>query len=163
MWAAIGRTAETFDNTFGLPFRDFPGMPAQLQGTDEEAQCAKVAKAWGIGYCSFFQNFLMDLSREQAGGSFLDQMLFFQKYYEMGFLANKIGSDLLMRIVLEALQLTAPAGLQDDVGIKLTFTDEASGDPNVNTEYQFGPRGSARCAQVAQHSTGRHQSLKEMV
>jgi len=68
LWTALGRTAATFDNRFGLPYLATPWRPSGLHQIPGAARaCEIVAREWGGYYChAFEQDFLAGLEAARA-------------------------------------------------------------------------------------------------
>ncbi|MFZ9519980.1 MAG: hypothetical protein ACO3A4_05830 [Silvanigrellaceae bacterium] len=103
VWKAVSQVASTFDNTFGLPFLVIPaGMPSSVVGTANEERCGIIATQWGSFYCHYLaQEFIPRLRDAQTIRSTEAKVRFLESFYSKGFGANKIGSDLLARILIQ--------------------------------------------------------------
>jgi hypothetical protein len=107
LWKALGNVALSFDNTFGLPYNTFGGLPSQFANSPSaQAACALVSKAWGSAYCSFFGNeFMPKFAAARHSTDQWQRMKVFESFYTKGFLANKIGARLLVRYLVEVATL----------------------------------------------------------
>lgn len=107
LWKALGNVSNSFDNTFGLPFNTFGGLPSQYSGSAAaRAACDVVSKNWGAGYCSFFGNeFLPKFVSARQNPDQWQRMKIFESFYTKGFLVNKIGARLLVRYLVEVATL----------------------------------------------------------
>jgi hypothetical protein len=107
LWKALGNVALTFDNTFGLPYNNFGGLPQQYSNSPSaQAACTMVTKAWGSAYCSFFGNeFIPKFAAARKSTDQWQRMKVFESFYSKGFLANKIGARLLVRYLIEVATL----------------------------------------------------------
>ncbi|NBW80447.1 hypothetical protein EBR21_01715, partial [bacterium] len=103
VWRAAGRVASSFDNTFGLPFLVIPsGVPASVVGTANEEPCRVIAANWGSFYCHYLaQEFLPRLRDAQFSRTTEAKARFLETFFSKGFGANKIGSDVLARILIQ--------------------------------------------------------------
>lgn len=140
LWQALGNLAETFDNTFGLPFLAFPlGMPARIAGTPAQAHCQRVAKQWGIRYCQYFANeFIPEFQEAQQSGDVAKKMSFFEKFYKKGFLANKIGADVMMRLMFEIANIDGVMESANDIALRIELTNEGSESDGMHPAVTYG-------------------------
>jgi hypothetical protein len=105
LWRALGTTAETWDNQFGLPYLASTRRPAVVDSLPEAAEaCESVAAAWGGRWCLFFaETFLPALEAARATDGPVAAMQFLERFYRAGLLANPVGSRLLVRYLSEVL------------------------------------------------------------
>lgn len=103
IWRSAAAVSQSFDNTFGLPFLVFPaGMPSVISGTPSEADCRIIATHWGSFYCHYLANeFITRLRTARATATSESKSQFFETFFPAGFGANKLGSDLLARLLLQ--------------------------------------------------------------
>jgi hypothetical protein len=108
LWKALGNVALTFNNSFGLPYNTFGGLPGEYSNSPAaQAACETVSKAWGGAYCAFFANeFLAQLDAARNSQDQWQRMKVFESFYTKGFLANRIGARILVRYLLEVAALT---------------------------------------------------------
>ncbi|MEY3901999.1 MAG: hypothetical protein RL189_1305, partial [Pseudomonadota bacterium] len=151
VWQAAAGVADTFDNTFGLPFLVLPaGIPAGVAGTVNEAACQRIAYQWGSFYCHFLaQDFLPKLRAAQLQGSAEAKGRFLESFFGRGFGANKVGSDLLARLILQLAIETKGRLSGNDVIVTVEGRHQGSAAP------QFNPRvlyGNSQLAQFLEQS-----------
>jgi hypothetical protein len=136
LWQALGRTAATFDNQFGLPYLATPARPDGLERVEGAVQaCEAVASAWGGQYCFAFQEqFLAQLEAARQARDPVERLRFFEQFYRRGFLFNQIGSQVLIRYMAEVMHLL---GHDDELYIKLAVRnrqdDSAAASPALET------------------------------
>jgi hypothetical protein len=133
VWQALGRMAETYDNQFGLPFAASPRRPTTLVATPGASEaCERVAKQWGGLYCFYIEEELLPALRRARGGDALARMQFFRGLYTKGFLANKVGSRMLVRLVHETLYANGTKdGIYTKVAVSNGSNDGASASPTL--------------------------------
>lgn len=140
VWRAAAGVADTFDNSFGLPFLVMPaGVPAGIAGTGNEAACQRIAYHWGSFYCHFLaQEFLPKLRAAQVQGSAEAKGKFLETFFGRGFGANKVGSDLLARLVLQvAIDLKGRLS-GNDVVVTVEGRHQGSSAPEFNPRVSYG-------------------------
>jgi hypothetical protein len=137
LWKALGNVANTFDNTFGLPYNTFGGLPSQYSGSvAAKAACEVVSKNWGGGYCSFFGNeFLPKFIAARQNPDQWQRMKVFESFYTKGFLANKIGARLLVRYLIEVATLAY--GKEAPKAITLQFAIRNAQDSSAYASPSF--------------------------
>lgn len=140
VWAAVAKVSETFDNTFGLPFIMFPmGIPASVSGTLSQKDCETISRVWGSFYCHFLdREFLPALQKAQQGGGAETQTRFFESFLSRGFGANKLGSDLLTRVLIEVLVSSGHLITADDLAVEIEVEQLATRDPAYSPRVSYG-------------------------
>jgi hypothetical protein len=131
LWKALGNVAQSFDNTFGLPYNTFGGLPSQYSNSEAaKLACESVSKNWGAGYCAFFGNeFLPAFAAARANADPWQRMKVFEGFYTKGFLANKVGARLLVRYLVEVATLAYGKDVTKEVA--LNFSVRNANDASV--------------------------------
>jgi hypothetical protein len=129
LWKALGNVALSFDNTFGLPFNTFGGLPSAYANSEAaKVACESVSKNWGAGYCSFFGNeFLPAFAAARANPNPWQRMKVFESFYTKGFLANKIGARLLVRYLTEVATLAYGSDVTKEVTLQFSVKNTKDG------------------------------------
>lgn len=141
LWKALGNVAKSFDNKFGLPFNNFGDLPNEYSGVPEAVEaCEIVKKNWGGHYCSFFGNeFLAKITTLRGSRDLWQKLKVFEGFYTKGFLANKIGSRLLVRYLSEVAALTYGRDIAREVtlqfSIKNAMDDSVFASPSLVSPY----------------------------
>lgn len=140
IWSAVARVAVSFDNTFGLPFVMFPmGYPEGVSGTAVQQNCDTITKLWGSFYCHFVaREFIPALQAAQREANEQSRIQFFESFLSRGFGANKIGSDLLLRVLLELLIVSGEQLSPEELGVQLEVLQESTSDPQYNPSLIYG-------------------------
>jgi hypothetical protein len=140
IWRSAAQVSESFDNTFGLPFLVIPaGMPSGLVGSADEAACQKLATNWGSFYCHYLADeFLPRLRKARADRTVEAKAQFFEAFFTKGFGANKIGSDLLARILLQWSVGSQGQLAPEDVVVQLEGRHDGSSAPQFNPRLTYG-------------------------
>lgn len=143
VWQAAARVANSFDNTFGLPFIMFPmGVPAGVSGTSAAEHCDTITRAWGSFYCHFLaREFIPVLRSAQNSQDVQSQIAFFEAFLGRGFGANKIGGDLLARIMIELLVMTGSKLSPDELAVQFKVHQSLTSDPVYNPMVTYGNSG----------------------
>jgi hypothetical protein len=134
LWRALRITAETWDNTFGLPYLASARRPDGLEQVPDAAPaCEAVAAAWGGRYCFFFaEEFLPALDAARADPDPWARLRFLERWYRTGLLANPIGARLLVRFLSEVLvELDRTAGLHVRLDVRNRHDASVSASPGV--------------------------------
>ena len=143
LWRALGVTAETFDNRFGLPYLTSTRRPAVVYSLPEAADaCERVAAEWGGRWCLFFaEELLPALDEARASADPLARMRFLERFYRAGLLANPIGARLLVRYLSEVLyELDQAEGVH--VRLALTNASDASAAASPGLQVGESPGGA---------------------
>ncbi len=140
LWKALGNVANTFDNTFGLPFNTMGDLPGEAAGTpDAVAACDIVRRAWGGAYCDQFANdFLKRMSIARNSNDLSVRMNVFESFYSRGFLANKIGARLLVRYVLEVLTLAYGKDAESMVSVQFNVQNAQNASALASPSFSTG-------------------------
>lgn len=140
IWRSAAQVSESFDNTFGLPFLVIPaGMPSGIVGSLDEAACQKLATNWGSFYCHYLADeFLPRLRKARAERTAEAKAQFFEAFFSKGFGANKIGSDLLARILLQWAVESQGQLAPEDVVVQLEGRHDGSSAPQFNPRLTYG-------------------------
>ena len=138
LWVALGQIADTWDNTFGLPFNTFGGLPGSSTSEEAKKSCAIISKEWGGAYCKFFAEIFIPNWHQAAKKNALEQVRFFSDFYKQGFLANKIGADLMMRLVLQVLSNSRGDTDRQDYMLKVHSAPKDFLNTNQIIDYEFG-------------------------
>lgn len=138
LWKALGQIAETWDNNFGLPFNTFGGLSGGNSSQEAKKSCAIIAKEWGGAYCKFFEETFIPNWHIAAKKDALEQVRFFSEFYKQGFLANKIGADLMMRLVLQVLNISRKDPDSQDYMLKVQSAPKEVFNTNQVLDYEFG-------------------------
>lgn len=140
VWRAVARVSETFDNTFGLPFLIFPpGLPQGVGGSVHQEDCETISRIWGNFYCHFVSSeFLPRLRSVQQSANSQDKLRFLESFFGMGFGANKIGAELLARVLLQILiEVQGQLG-PEDVAVWFETRQGASSAVEYNPYVKYG-------------------------
>lgn len=125
-WKTWGEVAESFDNTFGLPYNTFGGLPGEWGGNPTaRTACDSVARLWGGFYCGWFAGSVADRIPALSDNPVV-QAEFLKPFYQRGFLANKIGARILVRYLLELQRNVSPGTIASDVAIR--FNSQSKDD-----------------------------------
>ena len=138
LWKALGQIAETWDNTFGLPYNAFGSLSGGNTSEEAKRSCAIISKEWGGGYCKFFEETFIPNWHIASKKNALEQVRFFSDFYKQGFLANKIGADLMMRLVLQVLSNSRKELDTQDYMLKIQSTPQNNVNTNQVLDYEFG-------------------------
>ena len=138
LWLALGQIADSWDNTFGLPYNSFGGLPGGNSSEEAKKACAIISKEWGGAYCKFFAEVFIPGWHLAAKKNSLDKVRFFSEFYQRGFLANKIGADLMMRIVLQVLGNSRANPETEDYMLKVESSPKGILNTNLVIDYDFG-------------------------
>lgn len=140
VWDAVARVAQSFDNTFGLPFVMFPmGLPAGTAGTAAQQNCELITRIWGSFYCHFLaREFIPALQEAQAQRSRAQRVRFFESFLSRGFGANKVGSDLFARVLLELLLVSGDQLSPADLAVKIEALQASTADSDYNPKVIYG-------------------------
>lgn len=140
IWRAVAQVSENFDNTFGLPFLVLPaGMPSGVPGTVNEAACQRIATNWGSFYCHYLaQEFIPRFLQAQALRTADSKSLFFESFFAKGFGANKIGSDLLARVLLQLALQVRGALASSELVVLVDARHQASASSEFNPRVTYG-------------------------
>jgi hypothetical protein len=137
-WIALRQIAETWDNTFGLPFNNFGGLNTSVVSEEASKSCAVISKEWGAAYCKYLSDVFLPSWRLAASKSRVERIRFFGEFYKQGFLANKIGVDLMMRIVLQVLANSRRDPNSVDYMLKVQSFPKGLANTNQIIDYQYG-------------------------
>ena len=134
VWTAVARVAESFDNTFGLPFVMFPmGVPSGLADAVSKQSCETITRIWGSFYCHFIaREFLPALQAAQSETEGPARIRFFEAFMSRGFGANKVGSDLLARVLIELLIVSGDQLSPEDLAVQLEALQVTTSDSAYN-------------------------------
>jgi hypothetical protein len=140
VWRAAGRVAASFDNTFGLPFLVIPsGMPSSVLGTTNEEDCRVIASHWGSFYCHYLaQEFLPRLRDAQLSRTTEAKARFLETFFSKGFGANKIGSDVLARVLIQMGVELGGKLSGSDLLVVLEGRHEGSSAAEYNPQITYG-------------------------
>jgi hypothetical protein len=140
IWRSAAAVSESFDNTFGLPFLVIPaGMPSGLAGSSDEAACQKIATNWGSFYCHYLaEQFIPRWRTARNDRSAEARSLFFESFFSAGFGANKIGSDILARIILQWAVESQGRLTPEDVVVVLEGRHAGSSSLSFNPSISYG-------------------------
>ncbi|MEI8025006.1 MAG: hypothetical protein WCI18_01540 [Pseudomonadota bacterium] len=138
LWKALGQIAGTWDNTFGLPFNTFGGLSGANSSEEAKKSCVIITKEWGGAYCKFFEETFIPNWHIATKKDALEQVRFFSDFYKQGFLANKIGADLMMRLVLQVLNISRKDPDGQDYMLKVQSTPKEVVNTNQVLDYEFG-------------------------
>lgn len=137
---SVAEVSKSFDNTFGLPYLTFPpGMPTGVFGTSKEAHCSVISQHWGSFYCHYLVDQVYPrLLRAQASRSFVEKSLFLESFFDKGFAANKLGAELLARVILQILLGVRGQLSTDDLIVWWEVRQLGSSAPEHNPSIKFG-------------------------
>jgi len=138
LWMALGRMAETYDNTFGLPFNTFGALPNGSQTPAAIAACEKISKHWGAFYCQYFADRFLPKRQHLMSKTPSEKIGLFSDFFKEGFLANKIGADLMMRLVLEALQMSRKDDAASEYMLSIQVSPSLISNSYHSMDYEFG-------------------------
>jgi hypothetical protein len=138
LWIAFGQIADSWDNTFGLPFNAFGGITSANPSEEAVKACTIISKEWGGGYCKYISEVFIPKWRAAVNLSGVEQVRFFSEFYQQGFLANKIGADLMMRLVLQVLGNTRKDPNAQDYMLKIQSSPKEVMNANQIIDYEFG-------------------------
>lgn len=138
LWVAFGQIAGSWDNTFGLPFNASGGLSSPNPSEEAIKACTIISKEWGGGYCKYISEVFIPKWRATEKMSGVEQVRFFSEFYQQGFLANKIGADLMMRLVLQVLGNTRKDSSVQDYMLKIQSTPKEVMNANQIIDYEFG-------------------------
>lgn len=140
VWRAIAGVSKTFDNTFGLPFLMFPpGLPQGVAGSVHQEDCETISRNWGNFYCHFVSNeFLPRLRSVQQSLNPQDKVQFLESFFGKGFGANKIGAEVLARVLLEILIAGKGKLGPEDVAVWFETRQSASAAVEYNPHVKYG-------------------------
>ena len=132
LWKALANVANNLNAAeFGIPFTDNNIQPLgldQIPGAEEA--CDQVAMQWGRLYCTVFQDdFLAKLRALRNNPDPVARLEFFENYYKIGFLFNRLGTKLLVRYLAEVahqLELSEKISIQVDIRNAQNSSSEAS-------------------------------------
>ena len=134
LWRALGTTAQTWDNEFGLPYLASARRPADVDALPEAAEaCEVVAAAWGGRWCLYFaEDFLPALQAARHSADPLAAMRFLEDHYRAGLLANPVGARLLVRYLSEVLvEIGASDGVHVRLDVRNPSDASAAGSPGL--------------------------------
>lgn len=140
VWRAVAKVSKTFDNTFGLPFLMFPpGLPQGVAGSVYQEDCETISRIWGNFYCHFVSSeFLPRLRSVQQSPNSQDKLRFLESFFGMGFGANKIGAEVLARVLLQILiEVQGQLG-PEDVAVWFETRQGSSSAVEYNPHVKYG-------------------------
>lgn len=135
LWRAFANLANhTNAQDLGIPFSENNIDPVGLDKIEgAEAACEQVAMQWGRLYCTIFQDdFLAKLREARSSKDPVARMSFFENYYKIGFLLNRLGTKLMVRYFAEVAHL-----LNMDQKIELLIDIENNQNPSLEASPKF--------------------------
>ncbi|MEN9529987.1 MAG: hypothetical protein RI932_1860 [Pseudomonadota bacterium] len=143
VWRAAAQVSKSFDNTFGLPFLMFPmGLPAGLNDPAIVESCETITRQWGSFYCHYLAGQVLPaLLKAQTSSKISDKLNFIESFLGQGFAANKIGTELFARIVLESLMGAKGRLEADEVAVWVVARHKNSAAPEFNPTIKYGNSG----------------------
>lgn len=138
LWKALGRIAETYDNTFGLPYNTFGALPDTERSSAAVEACQKISKHWGAFYCKYFAEKFLPRRAQVLQNKSSEKISLFSEFYQQGFVANKIGADLMMRLVLESLYITRKNNSAEEYMLSIKAGPWQVENSYREMDYEFG-------------------------
>jgi hypothetical protein len=138
LWKALGRIAETYDNTFGLPYNTFGALPDTERSSAAVEACQKISKHWGAFYCKYFAEKFLPRRAQLLQNKSSEKISLFSEFYQQGFVANKIGADLMMRLVLESLYITRKNNSAQEYMLSIKAGQSQVENSYREMDYEFG-------------------------
>lgn len=132
LWKALANVANNLNAAeFGIPFSDNNLEPSDLDSIPGAKEaCDQVAVQWGRLYCTVFQDdFLAKLRPLRNNSDPIARLEFFENYYKVGFLFNRLGTKLMVRYLAEVahlLNLGEKVAIQVDIRNQQNPSAEAS-------------------------------------
>jgi hypothetical protein len=142
LWRAFGATLRGWHVGIDRPLlKPAPRAESRIPSEVGRAECATLLKTeWGQGYCDLFREKVMVEWRAAAMGSKQAQADFLENWYKRGWLANKMGGDLLSRFFNELLFVKA-LGKEDwlaDIVLRLDYENTAEDSEFATPDFAFG-------------------------
>ncbi|NBO37444.1 hypothetical protein EBU99_02545 [bacterium] len=140
VWSAVAKVTSTFDNTFGLPYLVIPaGVPAALAGTSYQSSCQTIISSWGSFYCHYIANEVLPrLIQAQRNPTAEAKAEFLESFFGTGFGANKIGAELLARILLQSALEQGTRLDPNDLAVLIDSRHQKSSAPDYNPKVKYG-------------------------
>lgn len=135
LWRAYANLANnTNAQELGIPFSENNIDPVGLDKIEgAEAACEQVAVQWGRLYCTIFQDdFLAKLRQARASKDPVARLSFFENYYKIGFILNRLGTKLMVRYFAEVAHL-----LNMDEKIEVLIDIQNNKNPSLEASPQI--------------------------
>jgi hypothetical protein len=138
LWQALANLANgTNAADVGIPFSDSnitpPGLD-RIKGAEQA--CELIAVQWGRLYCTIFQeDFLEKLREARAERDPVAKLSFFENYYKIGFLFNRLGTKLMVRYFAEVAHLL---GMSQKVQIQVAIDNRQNPSMEASPQLKGG-------------------------
>lgn len=156
MWRAFGSTLRGWHMGVDRPLlKPAPRAESRIESAVGKAECASLLKTeWGQGYCDFFREEFLTRWRQAASGTRQSQADFLEHWYRRGWLANKMGGDILSRFVNELLFLKAGGDESwlKDIVVRLDYQNSAEDSEFATPDFAFGHDPAAEVVETLKDS-----------
>ena len=142
LWQAFASTTHGWlqDERNKVPLLAGPFAHMRLAEPYAKQACAVLQADWnwGGGYCNYFNETFLPKWDEASKGNEKAQLAFLAHFYTQGFLANKVGGDLLARFVSEVLYAKHGKEYVKDLVLNLDYENTEDASEVANPDFKFG-------------------------